>query len=28
MYAGVSIKAHGAKADFVEWTMGYTIHRR
>lgn len=27
-YAGVSIKAHAGKADFVEWTMGYTIQRR
>jgi len=27
-YVGVSIKAHAAKADFVEWTMGYTIQRR
>ncbi len=27
-YAGISIKAHTAKADFVEWTMGYTIQRK
>ena len=27
-YAGVSIKAHTGKADFVEWTMGYTLHRK
>ena len=28
-YAGVSIKAHTAKADFVEWTIGYTWrHKR
>ncbi len=27
-YAGVSIKAHTAKADFVEWTMGYTFRRK
>jgi len=27
-YAGVSIKAHAGKADFVEWTMGYTFQRR
>lgn len=26
-YAGVSIKAHMGKADFVEWTMGYTLRR-
>ncbi|WP_353197148.1 acyloxyacyl hydrolase [Parapedobacter defluvii] len=27
-YAGISIKAHTAKADFVEWTMGYTLQRK
>ena len=27
-YTGVSIKAHTGKADFVEWTMGYTLNRR
>lgn len=25
--AGVSIKAHLGKADFIEWTMGYTFNR-
>lgn len=25
--AGVSIKAHKGKADFIEWTVGYTINR-
>ncbi len=25
--AGVSIKAHKGKADFIEWTMGYTFNR-
>jgi len=25
--AGVSIKAHMGKADFIEWTMGYTFNR-
>ena len=27
-FAGVSIKAHAGKADFVEWTMGYTLQRQ
>ena len=27
-YAGISIKAHAGKADFVEWTAGYTIQRK
>jgi hypothetical protein len=26
--AGVSIKAHKGKADFIEWTMGYTFNRK
>lgn len=26
--AGVSIKAHKGKADFIEWTVGYTFNRR
>lgn len=26
--AGVSIKAHQGKADFIEWTVGYTFNRR
>ncbi|QBQ41052.1 deacylase [Sphingobacterium psychroaquaticum] len=25
--AGVSIKAHKGKADFIEWTVGYTLNR-
>lgn len=25
--AGVSIKAHMGKADFIEWTLGYTFNR-
>ncbi|HLS96974.1 MAG TPA: acyloxyacyl hydrolase [Sphingobacterium sp.] len=25
--AGISIKAHKGKADFIEWTMGYTFNR-
>ncbi|MFT2007313.1 acyloxyacyl hydrolase [Pontibacter sp. 13R65] len=25
-FAGVSIKAHGGKADFIEWTTGYTLN--
>lgn len=25
--AGVSIKAHKGKADFIEWTLGYTLNR-
>lgn len=25
--AGISIKAHKGKADFIEWTVGYTINR-
>ncbi|MDR0710798.1 MAG: acyloxyacyl hydrolase [Prevotellaceae bacterium] len=25
LFAGVSIKAHGAKADYVEWTLGYSL---
>jgi len=25
--AGVSIKAHMGKADFVEWSLGYTFHK-
>ncbi|MCD8539907.1 MAG: acyloxyacyl hydrolase [Leadbetterella sp.] len=25
--AGVSIKAHAGKADFIEWTLGYTLNR-
>jgi hypothetical protein len=25
--AGVSIKAHMGKADFIEWTVGYTFNR-
>lgn len=25
--AGVSIKAHSGKADFIEWTLGYTLNR-
>lgn len=25
VFAGVSIKAHGGKADFIEWTTGYGI---
>ena len=25
--AGVSIKAHKGKADYIEWTIGYTINR-
>lgn len=25
--AGVSIKAHQGKADFIEWTLGYTFNR-
>lgn len=25
--AGVSIKAHAGKADFIEWTLGYTFNR-
>jgi len=24
-FTGVSIKAHGGKADFIEWTTGYTL---
>lgn len=27
-YSGISIKAHKAVADYVEWTMGYTLSRR
>lgn len=26
-YAGVSIKAHMGKADFIEWTLGYTLKK-
>lgn len=26
--AGVSIKAHKGKADFIEWTVGYTFNRK
>lgn len=25
--AGISIKAHKGKADFIEWTVGYTFNR-
>lgn len=25
--AGISIKAHKGKADFIEWTLGYTLNR-
>lgn len=25
--AGISIKAHQGKADFIEWTLGYTLNR-
>jgi len=25
IFAGVSIKAHAGKADFIEWTTGYTL---
>lgn len=28
LFAGVSIKAHGGKADFIEWTTGYTLDLR
>ncbi len=28
LYAGVSIKAHGAKADYTEWTLGFSIRRQ
>ncbi len=28
VYAGVSIKAHMGKADFIEWTLGYTLGRK
>jgi hypothetical protein len=27
MYAGVSIKAHAGKADYIEWTLGYSLPR-
>ncbi|MCL4639339.1 MULTISPECIES: acyloxyacyl hydrolase [Olivibacter] len=27
-FAGVSIKAHAGKADFIEWTTGYTLDLR
>lgn len=26
--AGISIKAHKGKADYIEWTLGYTINRK
>ncbi|MFD1770613.1 acyloxyacyl hydrolase [Sphingobacterium suaedae] len=26
--AGISIKAHKGKADFIEWTVGYTFNRK
>lgn len=28
LFTGVSIKAHAGKADFIEWTAGYTIDLR
>jgi len=28
IFAGVSIKAHAGKADFIEWTTGYTLDLR
>ena len=27
LFAGLTIKAHKAVADFFEWTIGYTIHK-
>jgi hypothetical protein len=27
MFAGVTLKAHGFKADFFEWTLGYSIFK-
>ncbi|MDR1343712.1 MAG: acyloxyacyl hydrolase [Prevotellaceae bacterium] len=28
LFAGVAIKAHGAKADYVEWTLGYSLIKK
>jgi hypothetical protein len=27
MFAGITLKAHGFKADIFEWTVGYSIFK-